>query len=48
MCCPLKEIKNGKWVCGIANQECPEATIDGFDYEWCSTYLEHLEMVYWR
>lgn len=48
MCCPLKEFLNGKWVCGVTDLDCPEATLVDFDYEWCSTYIEHLETIFWR
>lgn len=48
MCCPLTDYIDGKWVCGIVLQDCPEATLDGFDYRQCSTYLEYLETIYWR
>ena len=27
-------------VCSIAYQNCPEVSLEGFDYEECSTYKE--------
>ena len=48
MCCPLKDFKNGKWICGMTELDCPEAKLYGFDYEDCSTYLEYLGELFWR
>lgn len=48
MTCPLREYENKKWVCGIAEQDCPEAKLDDFMYEACSTYNEYLGELYWR
>jgi len=28
-----------KWYCRVTLLRCPEASLEGFDYEECSTYL---------
>ena len=32
-----------KWRCSLCTQDCPEATLLGFEYQACSTYIEEME-----
>ena len=43
MTCPYRGYNYSlkRWICTIAIQDCPEATLDGFQFEECSTYREH-------
>lgn len=42
MICPYRWYNKNlkKWICSIANQYCPEATLEGFKFEECMTYKE--------
>jgi len=42
MSCPYKHYNENMkcFWCSIAYQECPEGSLEGFQYQLCSTYQE--------